>query len=61
MRKGRCRFTQPILIKAEPGLRAAAADVARREGLSLSELIRRDLRALVAAQTASAEHSRKAA
>lgn len=46
MRAGRCRYTQPILIKAEPGLRDAVAQVARREGLNLSELVRRDLRAL---------------
>jgi hypothetical protein len=32
MRTGRCRYTQPILIKAEPGLRAAVADVAGVRG-----------------------------
>lgn len=40
MRTGRCRYTQLILIKAELGLRAAAAKVASREGKSLSALIR---------------------
>lgn len=48
MRAGRCRYTQPILIKAEPGLRDAVADVARESGSSASELIRRALRDLVA-------------
>jgi hypothetical protein len=51
MRKGRCRYTQPILIKAEYGLRDAVAAVARQEGISMSELVRRDLRALAAGRS----------
>lgn len=50
MPSGRSRFTQPILIKAEPGLRAAVADVARLEGKSLSALIREHLRDVVASR-----------
>lgn len=52
MRAGRCRYTQPILIRAEPGLREAVADVAKREGSTLSALIRAQLRDLVAADRA---------
>lgn len=55
MRTGRCRYTQPILIKAEPGLRAAVADVARREGTSLSELVRMQLRQIAGQQASAPE------
>ena len=61
MSKGRCRYTQPILIKAEPGLRDAAAEAARGQGLSLSELVRRDLRAIVAARPDAMDQGQRAA
>lgn len=48
MRPGRCRYTQPIFLKAERGLRDAAAEAARARGLSLAELIRSHLRQIVA-------------
>lgn len=53
MRTGRCRYTQPILIRAERGLRDAAAEAARSRGLSLSELVRSHLRDVVAQTHAS--------
>ena len=48
MRQGRCRYTQPIFLKAERGLRDAAAEAARARGITLSELIRAQLRQIVA-------------
>ena len=51
MRPGRCRYTQPIRVNAERGLRDAATEVARAQGLSLSELVRRQLRKIVAAKS----------
>lgn len=55
MRPGRCRYTQPIFVKAERGLRDAAADAARARGLTLSELVRRQLRQVVAQHGAQVE------
>ena len=54
MRRGRCRYTQPIMVKTERGLRDAAAAAARAKGLSLSEMVRRQLREIVAMEAAKA-------
>ena len=54
MRAGRCRYTKPILIKTERGLRDAASAAARAKGLSLSEMVRRQLREIVAMDAAKA-------
>lgn len=53
MRPGRCRYTQPIFLKAERGLRDAANEAARARGLTLSEMIRVQLRQIVAQTDAS--------
>ncbi len=45
-----CRSAYPgtLMVRTEPALRAALADLAKREGLSRSELVRRELRQVVA-------------
>lgn len=44
---GRCVYTSNLIVRTERGLRDALADVARRQNISRSELVRRALRRVV--------------
>ena len=54
MRPIQCNYPQGLFIKTERGLRDAASAAARAKGLTLSELVRRQLREIVAMEAAKA-------
>ena len=49
-------FSEQTLVRTEPGMRQAVRDAARREGLTMAELIRRALQAAIS--TTSAHEAR---